>query len=149
MVTHSAVQIQIVPWGSQRYIQSLGLRFEVLRRPLGMVFDPAVFLDEVNDVHLVALQNDWVLGCMILSRAVDGVKMRQVAVDQREQRLGVGSEMIRFAEQYAKEMGYKAILLHARDSAVPFYLKHNYELVGDGLLEVGIPHHAMRKSFVD
>ena len=148
-MAHSVVHVQIVTWGSQRYIQSLGLRFEVLRRPLGMVFDPAVFLDEVNDVHIVALQNDWVLGCMILSSAVDGVKMRQVAVDQREQRLGVGSEMIRFAELYAKEMGCKSILLHARDSAIPFYLKHNYELVGDGFLEVGIPHHAMRKSFVD
>lgn len=148
-MAHSVVHVQIVTWGSQRYIQSLGLRFEVLRRPLGMVFDPATFLDEVNDVHLVALQNDWVLGCMILSSAEDGVKMRQVAVDQREQRLGVGSEMIRFAELYAKEMGCKSILLHARDSAIPFYLKHNYELVGDGFLEVGIPHHAMRKSFVD
>lgn len=148
-MAHSVVHVQIVTWGSQRYIQSLGLRFEVLRRPLGMVFDPATFLDEVNDVHLVALQNDWVLGCMILSRAEDGVKMRQVAVDHQEQRLGVGSEMIRFAELYAKEMGCKSILLHARDSAIPFYLKHNYELVGDGFLEVGIPHHAMRKSFVD
>lgn len=148
-MSHSAVLVQIVPWGSQRYIQSLGLRFEVLRRPLGLVFDPATFLDEVNDIHLVAHYKDWVLGCMILSRVMDGLKMRQVAVGQTEQLLGVGSGMIRFAEQYAKEMGYKAILLHARDSAIPFYLKHNYELVGDGFLEVGIPHHAMRKSFVD
>ena len=148
-MSHSAVLVQIVPWESQRYIQSLGLRFEVLRRPLGLVFDPATFLDEVNDIHLVAHYKDWVLGCMILSRVMDGLKMRQVAVGQTEQRLGVGSEMIRFAEQYAKEMGCKAIVLHARDSAIPFYLKHNYELVGDGFLEVGIPHHAMRKSFVD
>lgn len=148
-MAHSALLVQIVPWGSQRYIQSLGLRFEVLRRPLGLVFDPATFSDEVNDIHLVAHYKDWVLGCMILSRVMDGLKMRQVAVDQTEQRLGVGSEMIRFAEQYAKEMGCKAIVLHARDSAIPFYLKHNYELVGDGFLEVGIPHHAMRKSFVD
>ena len=148
-MSHSAVLVQIVPWGSPRYIQSLGLRFEVLRRPLGLVFDPAAFLDEVNDIHLVAHYKDWVLGCMILSRVEEGFKMRQVAVGHSEQRLGVGSEMIRFAEQYAKEMGFKAIVLHARDSAVPFYLKHNYELVGDGFLEVGIPHHAMRKSFVD
>ena len=148
-MSHSAVLVQIVPWGSQRYIQSLGLRFEVLRRPLGLVFDPATFLDEVNDIHLIAHYKDWVLGCMMLSRVEEGVKMRQVAVGHSEQRLGVGSEMIRFAEQHAKEMGCKAIVLHARDSAVPFYLKHNYELVGDGFLEVGIPHHAMRKSFVD
>ena len=148
-MSHSAVLVQIVPWGSPRYIQSLGLRFEVLRRPLGLVFDPATFLDEVNDIHLIAHYKDWVLGCMMLSRVEEGVKMRQVAVGHSEQRLGVGSEMIRFAEQYAKEMGCKAIVLHARDSAIPFYLKHNYELVGDGFLEVGIPHHAMRKSFVD
>ena len=148
-MSHSAVLVQIVPWGSPRYIQSLGLRFEVLRRPLGLVFDPATFLDEVNDIHLIAHYKDWVLGCMILSRVEEGFKMRQVAVGHSEQRLGVGSEMIRFAEQYAKEMGCKAIVLHARDSAIPFYLKHNYELVGDGFLEVGIPHHAMRKSFVD
>ena len=140
--------VEIATWGSVSYVQSLALRFDVLRKPLGLVFDPAIFLQENLDVHLIAKHGDWVVGCMILTPKEQQFKMRQVAVDPRFQRQGVGSKMVEYAEQYAAMQQGSAIVLHARDSAIPFYHALGYSTVGEGFEEVGIPHHAMQKSLV-
>ena len=51
-------------------------------------------------------------------------------------------------EAKAIEQGKQKMILHARDSAMDFYLSLGYIVVGDSFEEVGIPHHKMEKSFV-
>jgi predicted GNAT family N-acyltransferase len=143
------IQIQEVVWGSSEYVQTLALRHEILRRPLQLMFDPMVFDSERSDIHVSAKFGDWVVGCLILTRNDKRVKMRQVAVASEWQRKGVGAKMVVFVEGLAKNSGFLEMVLHARDSAVPFYLSLGYEVVGEGFEEVGIPHHAMRRTLVD
>lgn len=141
--------IQETVWRSQEYIQTLALRYEVLRKPLGLMFDPMVFQLEHADIHVSAKVADWVVGCLILSPHGKSLKMRQVAVSDEWQRQGIGAKMVVFAESLAKKSGFFEMVLNARDSAIPFYLSLGYEIVGSGFEEVGIPHHTMRKNLVD
>jgi predicted GNAT family N-acyltransferase len=39
----------------------------------------------------------------------------------------------------------KTLRLEAQDTAIPFYEKLGFAVVGDGFLEAGIPHHAMER----
>ena len=142
------IECELIDWGSVKYIQSLALRHEVLRKPLGMIFDPAIFPVEKGDIHLVANHGDWLVGCMILTEAGNDLKMRQVAVANKYRRNKVGARMVALAEAKAIEMGKKKMVLHARDSALDFYLSLGYYIVGDQFEEVGIPHHRMEKAFV-
>ncbi len=142
------IECELIKWGSVKYIQSLALRHEVLRKPLGMIFDPAIFPEEKGDIHLVANHGDWLVGCMILTEAGNDLKMRQVAVANKYRRNKVGARMVALAEVKAIEMGKQKMVLHARDSALDFYLSLGYYIVGDQFEEVGIPHHRMEKSFV-
>jgi predicted GNAT family N-acyltransferase len=144
-------QIRVVEaaWGSKPYVGAIALRHEILRRPLGLVFDPEIFRQECDDWHIVAMHDDWVVGCMILTVKETLVKMRQVAVESSLQNRGIGARMVEFAEQISMDRGATEMVLHARDTAMSFYLKLGYSIVGDGFEEVGIPHHAMRKSLVD
>ena len=142
------IECELIKWGSVKYIQSLALRHEVLRKPLGMIFDPAIFPEEKGDIHLVANHGDWLVGCMILTEAGNDLKMRQVAVANKYRRNKVGARMVALAEAKAIEMGKQKMVLHARDSALDFYLSLGYNIVGDQFEEVGIPHHRMEKSFV-
>ena len=142
------IECELIKWGSVKYIQSLALRHEVLRKPLGMIFDPAIFPEEKGDIHLVANHGDWLVGCMILTEAGNDLKMRQVAVANKYRRNKVGARMVALAEVKAIEMGKQKMVLHARDSALDFYLSLGYKIVGDPFEEVGIPHHRMEKSFV-
>ena len=142
------IECELIEWGSVKYIQSLALRHEVLRKPLGLIFDPAIFPEEKGDIHLVANHGDWLVGCMILTEAGNDLKMRQVAVANKYRRNKVGARMVALAEAKAIEMGKKKMVLHARDSALDFYLSLGYYIVGDQFEEVGIPHHRMEKAFV-
>ena len=142
------IECELIDWGSVKYIQSLALRHEVLRKPLGMIFDPAIFPEEKGDIHLVANHGDWLVGCMILTEAGNDLKMRQVAVANKYRRNKVGARMVALAEAKAIEMGKQKMVLHARDSALDFYLSLGYYIVGDKFEEVGIPHHRMEKAFV-
>jgi predicted GNAT family N-acyltransferase len=51
-----------------------------------------------------------------------------------------------FAENVARDRGYKVLHMHARKSAVGFYKKLGYEVVGDEFEEVTIPHYEMQKN---
>ena len=142
------IECELIDWGSVKYIQSLALRHDVLRKPLGLIFDPAIFPEEKGDIHLVANHGDWLVGCMILSESGNDLKMRQVAVANKYRRNKVGARMVALAEAKAIEMGKQKMVLHARDSALDFYLSLGYYIVGDQFEEVGIPHHRMEKAFV-
>jgi predicted GNAT family N-acyltransferase len=113
-----------------------------------MIFDPSIFQEEKDDIHLVANHGDWLVGCVILSEVGNDLKMRQVAVANKYRRNKVGARMVAWAEAKAIEMGKEKMILHARDSALDFYISLGYSIVGDQFEEVGIPHHLMEKSFV-
>lgn len=71
--------------------------------------------------------------------------MKQVAVEPSWQQKGIGKMLVEAAEDYARESGYDIIFCHARETAVPFYLKRGYEISGAPFTEVTIPHVYMEK----
>lgn len=58
-------------------------------------------------------------------------RLRGMAVAADQQRRGMGSAAIKFAEDEVVRRGGVAVWCHAREIAVPFYLTHGYESVGD------------------
>jgi predicted GNAT family N-acyltransferase len=46
----------------------------------------------------------------------------------------------------ALQLGFARMVLHARETAVPFYKVLEYNIVGDRFEEVGIPHFRMEKA---
>jgi predicted GNAT family N-acyltransferase len=139
--------IEIAEFGSKKQIQSIGLRYEVLRRPLGLFFGPADLFLEKSETHIIAILNTEVIGIMLLKDiGNEAIKMRQVAVSGHFQGKGIGAKMVRYAEVWARSLNFKTMELHAREKAINFYLKLNYKKVGAEFLEVGIPHWKMEKS---
>ncbi len=140
-----------ISYGTPLYDASVALRDLVLRKPLGIRFAPYQFREEWKQLHLVYLAPgiNEVVGVLVLS-PLDRhrVKMRQVAVHPDFQGQGIGQYLVLFSEKYAKYMGFKEVVLHARMSAVEFYKKIGYSQDGDVFEEVGLLHVRMQKSFV-
>lgn len=136
----------------------LALRYDVLRKPLGLHFSQSDLLPDQNSIHFVGVENKQVLACLILSPKNDidtldlnasaskVYKMRQVAVQSQLQGTGIGKKLVQFVEIEAKKMGITHFELNARKSAVPFYLTLNYSIEGEEFEEVGIPHLKMKKA---
>jgi predicted GNAT family N-acyltransferase len=134
---------------STQYFELVELRNQILRRPLGLELSNEQINAENNDFHFGCYHQNALVGCLILSPVSHSpakIKMRQVAVAEKFQRTGVGQAMVAAAEKFASEKGFKEIVLHARDTAVPFYLKLKYQIIDEPFTEVGIPHRRMIKN---
>jgi predicted GNAT family N-acyltransferase len=129
------------------YDLSISLREKILRKPLGLEFDPSDLEKEYNDFHLALLYNGDLAACLVMSPKENGaIKMRQVAVSEQYQSKGLGSVLVKESEVFCKDKGFEKIVLNARDTAVKFYKRLDYTPEGELFTEVGIAHLKMYKS---
>jgi len=133
--------------GSKEYLQMVKLRNEILRQPLGLSLTPEELAKEKEDILIGAFDEDQMLACCILTKADNqSLRLRQMAVQNSQQGKGIGASMMNFAEIIARDKGYKKLIMHARETAVGFYEKSGYKVVGDKFTEVTIPHYVMEKK---
>ena len=133
--------------GSAEYLQMIALRKEILRKPLGLDFSEEELANEKHDTLIAAFDDDEMVGCCMLCKETDEkIKLRQMAVHEVVQGKGLGAAILNFAENIARDKGYKKIFMHARESAVGFYEKLGYQINSDVFNEVNIPHYVMEKS---
>jgi N-acetylglutamate synthase-like GNAT family acetyltransferase len=123
------------------------LRLDILRKPLGLSFTTEELEREKDDILIAAFEDEEnILGCCLLTKTDPGtVRLRQMAVSGNLQGKGIGRQMMQFAENVARDYGFKRITMHARDTAIGFYEKFGYKVFGDEFVEVSIPHHVMEK----
>jgi GNAT superfamily N-acetyltransferase len=133
--------------GTLDYDEGERLRRRVLRDPLGIVPSEEERAEWKRLRHLAAFEGERMVGYLMLADEGDGsVRMRQVAVDFDRQRHGIGKALVLRSEEHARASGFRTMLLHARDTAVPFYEGLGYEAFDPPFVEVTVPHRKMRKA---
>jgi predicted GNAT family N-acyltransferase len=123
------------------------LRYEIMRKPLGLSFTDDELTKEKEDVLIGAFEDDEIIGCCLLTK-IDShcTRLRQMAVQKNRQGLGIGESMMQFAENIARDRGFKTMMMHARETAIGFYERYGYKTRGDEFIEVNIPHRVMEKK---
>lgn len=138
--------IKQIDYGTYEYAQMLNLRNEILRKPLNLTFVQGELEKEKNDILIGAFEENKILGCCLLTKINEGsVRLRQMAVQNNLQGKGIGASMMNYAENVATDAGFKTMVMHARKTAVGFYEKLGYSVVGNEFIEVSIPHYIMEK----
>lgn len=141
--------LRVITYGSPEYHQMVELRNEILRKPLGLVFSEDDLQRDLHDILIAAFDEDIMLACCILTEQdPETCKLRQMAVQKNLQGKGVGASIIHFAENVARDRGYRKIIMHARSTVVGFYEKLGYSTFGDPFEEVTIPHFSMQKTLI-
>lgn len=141
--------LRVIAYGSPEYHRMVELRNAVLRKPLGLVFSEEELQRDMHDILIAAFDEDIMLACCILtSEGPNACKLRQMAVQKNRQGKGIGAAIIGFAENIARDRGYRKIIMHARSTAVGFYEKLGYSTFGDQFEEVTIPHFSMQKTLI-
>lgn len=139
--------LKIIDHGSSEYEQMVKLRDDILRRPLGLSFTKEELEKEKGNIHIVAYEDERMLGCcMLVEEEPQTVRLRQMAVMNDLQGKGVGKALMQFAENIARDRGYKRITMHARKNALGFYEKMGYKTTGSEFHEITIPHYVMEKE---
>lgn len=139
--------LKIVDYGTREYQDTIKLRNEILRKPLGLSFADEELQKEKDNMHMAAYEDDRMLGCcMLVEEDPQTVRLRQMAVVNDVQGKGIGRALMTFAENLARDRGYKKITMHARKNALGFYEKMGYKKSGEEFTEITIPHYVMEKE---
>lgn len=132
------------PFGSPAWREMVELRRRILRLPLGLDFTEEELAAEAGQLHLGIWEGRRLLGCaLVVWSDGDYAKVRQVAVDDHLQGQGIGRSVMNACADAVRAEGKRQIRLHARETAVPFYLALGYRVEGDPFEEIGIPHRLM------
>jgi predicted GNAT family N-acyltransferase len=96
-------------------------------------------------VHLVALDEDRVIGtCRLLIRGREA-RLGRLAVEPAERGQGVAAAILREADRVSAATGADRISLHAQTYALDLYIRSGYSERGRRFMEEGIEHVAMEK----
>ena len=141
------IEFKVISHNSPEYEVEVTLRRLILRQPLGLDFSADQLHAEADSCHIGCYLDGELVGCLVLKPIdVDSVQMRQVAVAATMQGKGIGRMMVKYSESLAKKLGFREMILHARETAVPFYELLGYAKVGDRFVEITLPHWAMAKN---
>jgi predicted GNAT family N-acyltransferase len=139
--------LKIIDHGSDEYRQMIDLRNQILRKPLGLSFTEEELAKEKKDILLGCFEDDKLEACCVLTQTdPKTVRLRQMAVSAGLQGKGIGRVLMTFAENIARDHGYRRLTMHARKTAVGFYEKSGYRICSDEFEEVTIPHYEMEKE---
>ncbi len=124
------------------------LRWKILRQPWQQPEGSEQDNEEDTSYHIIAVENNRIAGVARLQSAdKNQLQLRYMAVDHDFQGKGVGRKIMQHAESHARQQGYKAIILNARENALGFYLRLGYQQREKTcLLFDSIQHYKMHKT---
>lgn len=136
-----------IDYGTAEHRQMVNLRYEILRKPLGLIFTQEELEEEKNAILIAAFEEEKMLGCCFLTPVDHStVRLRQMAVQNNLQGKGIGASLMNFAENIARDRGYRNMMMHARKTTCYFFERQGYKTDGDEFLQLTIPHLKMIKK---
>lgn len=104
--------------------------------------------DEVTSsaYFAAAYENGRVVGT---GRLVIGNKYKigRIAVRREQRGKGIGSQIVSALLEKASSLGAESVYVDAQQKAVPFYEKFGFEICGKDIIDRGLPHSPMVKTF--
>ena len=137
------------PKTDQEWLDYYDLRYRVLRKPLDKPRGSEKNEGDSSGEHFALYENQVLKAIARLDTIEPTIgQVRFVAVDSEIQGKGYGKLLMLAVEKKAIINGNKKMILHARDYAVEFYKKLNYNLIGESykLFDV-LQHYLMEKEF--
>lgn len=118
--------------------------------PIEEEIDEYDIIDNDKVFHIISYVGDEYIGtCRCLIKD-DIIKIGRVAILKKYRNQNLGFEMIKFAEQYAREnYKFKEFYLEAQVHALKFYKNLGYKEYGDVFLDAGIEHLKMKKEKIN
>ena len=123
------------------------LRYEILRKPLGMPIAGTNFPGDENPstIHLIVFSDTELIACAtLLIDDSDAIQIRGMAVARQWQRCGIGHSIVESAKDIATSK-IKSLWCNARSPAIGFYERQGWIQSGN-FFDVPIigPHIVMK-----
>ena len=131
------------------YREELMLRWEVLRKPLGMPPGSEVTAEEMECIHLLAMDEKKIVGCILFHPESDNVGcIVQMALSEEYRGKGCGRKLMQMLEQHLAKKGMSEMYLYARGEYQPFFERMGFHYDGDSFFRFGTPCRIMKKTLL-
>ena len=127
------------------------LRWKVLRKPFNKLLGTEKDELEKESLHIF-IKNESLKVIAVgrlhfINKKID-TQIRFMAVDEKFQKKGYGTILLKKLERLSIENNAKRVFLHARENAVNFYKKNGYKIVKKShILFNEVQHWLMKKEF--
>jgi predicted GNAT family N-acyltransferase len=103
-------------------------------------------LDEQDEhfLHVVIFNNDNI--AIATARLAPNGKFGRMAVLKKYRQQGLGAELLKQMTTLADSLELQQLRCHAQESAVDFYKKNGFQIIGKPFQEAGIAHIKMLKN---
>ncbi|MEK6878334.1 MAG: GNAT family N-acetyltransferase [Nanoarchaeota archaeon] len=136
------------PSSKKEFEEYYDLRFRILREPWNQARGSEKDDLEEQSIHLMVTENGAPLsiGRAHLNTQKEA-QIRYMVTHPEYQGKGFGSLVLKELERRVKEQGAECIILNSRESAIPFYEKHGFKIIGEAptMFQV-VKHKKMRKD---
>lgn len=141
------MEMRKIEYGSPEYETTLDLRNEIFRKPQGLNLRDEDLSREALCEMYAGFLGERIIGTIFLAK-IDEItaRIKAVMILDEFQGSGLGRYIMNYAEDVARDYGYKNIKLLARLSAVAFYEKLGYERISDIIEYYQVPHISMVKT---
>jgi predicted GNAT family N-acyltransferase len=95
-------------------------------------------------IHFVSYDGNQPIGAGRLRTIESTGKVQRICVIKDYRGKKIGNEIMYLIHKTAKEKGLNQLVLHAQETAIPFYEKLGYEISSERFFEAGIPHAEMK-----
>lgn len=127
---------------AKKYKNSLQIRYEVFVHEQLVNVDVEVDEFEDSSTHFICTEDKLPVATARMRKTKDGVKIERLAVIKSHRKKHIGSFLLGKIISKINPSKNK-IYLHAQESAVKFYEKHSFQVVGDEFLDADIKHFKM------
>jgi predicted GNAT family N-acyltransferase len=128
------------------YRDELMLRWEVLRKPLGMPPGSEVVPEEMESLHLLVIDEKKIIGCLLFHPETDhSGRIVQMALNEEYRGKGCGRKLMHNLEQALSKKGISHLYIYAREDLEGFYERMGYHPDGDFFERMGALHRVMKK----
>ncbi len=91
--------------------------------------------------HIIASLDNLPVGTARWRSTEEGIKLERFAVLSEYRGLGIGTALLNFMLREIDRN--KTVYLNSQSSAIEFYLRNNFAVIGEIYFEAGIPHQKM------
>ena len=134
---------------SETYLDAVAIRNTVFVKGQGVPHSIEIDANEAYCIHFVLYDDKDKAAAtvrLLPNKDLTQVTLQRMAVLVDYQ--GLGSILLKEAEDFAQEQGFQTISLHAQLGALKFYLNNGYQEVGKIFEEAGIQHITVEKSLI-
>jgi len=138
---------KIIKFASPQYQETLRLRDEAMRKPLGLSLSAEDIEDDNKRTHIGGYYNNQIIcACSLKIIHHKIAHIYSFCVKQEFQNQHIGQQLMAFAESYVKFQNAARLYVEARKTAQYFYQKCGFSPCGSEYIDMNLLHQDMRKD---